>query len=325
MRVQIFFKKIMIKIYNILIGLFFLLTSLVGFSQNVGINATGAAADPSALLDLTDANKGFLITRADTANIASPAFGLMTLAPLDTCLYLYNGIRWMGLGGGGKNCVCNKVTASSTPPPTPAFPCGGTVIPIVDVVTATGKTWMDRNLGAGQVATATDDNLAYGNYYQWGRCSDGHEDSTSAITATNATTAVSNGGNSWDGMFISETSVPRDWLTPQDDNLWQGVNGVNNPCPTGYRLPSSAEFEAERLTWSSNDAAGAFGSALKLTITGRRNNDGLMIYYVHGRYWTSNVSISNPTEAEYLYFNVNNAYIFHLYRAMGFSVRCIKD
>ena len=60
-------------------------------AQNVGINNTGAAPDASALLDLSASNKGFLITRVDTANIPSPAFGLMTLSPIDTCLYQYNG------------------------------------------------------------------------------------------------------------------------------------------------------------------------------------------------------------------------------------------
>ena len=37
----------------------------------------------------------------------------------------------------------------------------------------TGRTWMDRNLGASQVATSYTDELAYGDLYQWGRLSDG--------------------------------------------------------------------------------------------------------------------------------------------------------
>jgi hypothetical protein len=47
---------------------------------------------------------------------------------------------------------------------------------IVDVLNpATGKTWMDRNLGAAQLATASNDVAAYGDLYQWGRFSDGHQ------------------------------------------------------------------------------------------------------------------------------------------------------
>ena len=30
----------------------------------------------------------------------------------------------------------------------------------------------------------------------------------------------------------------------QNDNLWQGVNGVNNLCPSGFRLPTSTEVTA---------------------------------------------------------------------------------
>jgi hypothetical protein len=38
----------------------------------------------------------------------------------------------------------------------------------------TGRVWLDRNLGATQVATSFDDSAAYGDLYQWGRAKDGH-------------------------------------------------------------------------------------------------------------------------------------------------------
>ena len=50
----------------------------------------------------------------------------------------------------------------------------------------TGRVWLDRNLGAAQVCTSFDDVACYGDYYQWGRNSDGHEDSASVNTATQA-------------------------------------------------------------------------------------------------------------------------------------------
>ncbi len=43
---------------------------------------------------------------------------------------------------------------------------------LVDFYTVTGGAggiWMDRNLGASQVATAIKDDKSYGYYYQWGR------------------------------------------------------------------------------------------------------------------------------------------------------------
>ena len=48
---------------------------------------------------------------------------------------------------------------------------------------------MDRNLGAGRVAQSSDDALAYGDLYQWGRATEGHQvrvsDTISAIADRN--------------------------------------------------------------------------------------------------------------------------------------------
>jgi uncharacterized protein (TIGR02145 family) len=188
----------------------------------------------------------------------------------------------------------------------------------------TGEIWMDRNLGASQVATSSTDANAYGDLYQWGRAADGHESRTSATTSTNATSAVPNDGNAWDGFFITEGSSPYDWLTPQDDNLWQGVSGTNNPCPSGYRLPTEAEWEAERTSWSSNNAAGAFASPLKLPVAGiRYSSDGSLLNVgSYGSYWSSTV---DGTNSRYLYFNSSSAYMNSYSRAYGRSVRCLKD
>ncbi|MBC7412666.1 MAG: hypothetical protein H7331_09470 [Bacteroidia bacterium] len=71
---------------------------------NVGIGTP--TPHPSAKLELKSTNQGFLLTRVDTISITGPAFGLMTLSPADTCLYMYNGNRWAKIGGGGKKCKC---------------------------------------------------------------------------------------------------------------------------------------------------------------------------------------------------------------------------
>ena len=108
------------------------------------------------------------------------------------------------------------------------------------VLSATGRIWMDRNLGASQVATSLTDVLSYGDYYQWGRLSDGHQLATSATTSTLSNSDVP--GNS---DFIISPCCRFDWLFNRNNNLWQGVNGINNPCPAGFRLPTSAELQAE--------------------------------------------------------------------------------
>lgn len=210
--------------------------------------------------------------------------------------------------------------------------------------TSTGETWLNNNLGAAysnndntcfninQQAISNIDANAYGDLYQWGRYSDGHEqiyrvtsdDATSNNTTENATTATPNQGNTWDGKFIREYHSPYDWLTPQDDNLWQGVSGTNNPCPDGFRLPTETEFNEEKLSWSSNNSTGAYGSNLKLTMAGNRYNYNGNLYDVNyrGTYWISTVSGSS---SRYLFFTNGNSKIRSDCRANGNSVRCIKD
>jgi hypothetical protein len=173
-------------------------------------------------------------------------------------------------------------------------------------------------LGASQVATSSTDANSYGDLYQWGRGSDGHQCRTSATTAT-----LSSGDQPGHGEFILAPSAPNDWRSPQNTNLWQGVNGVNNPCPSGYRLPTEAELDAERLSWSSNNAAGAFASPLKLPMAGFRNfgSGSLGSVGSFGSYWSSTVS---STRARNLNFD-SGAVFGYFVRASGGSVRCLKD
>ncbi|MBN2214039.1 MAG: hypothetical protein JW723_07335 [Bacteroidales bacterium] len=184
---------------------------------------------------------------------------------------------------------------------------------------ATGKIWMDRNLGASQVATSSTDADAYGDLYQWGRTADGHESRISGTTFT-----LSNSDTTGHDDFITVVSTPSDWRSPQNDNLWQGVNGANNPCPDGYRLPNEAEWDAERQSWSSSNAAGAFASPLKLPVAGMRKDEDGLLYNVGsiGYYWSSTIDGSN---SRILNINSSQALILTRQRALGFSVRCIKD
>ena len=180
----------------------------------------------------------------------------------------------------------------------------------------TGETWMDRNLGAIQIATSFDDVNAYGDLYQWGRNTDGHQIRTSSTTSILSTTNSPNHSD-----FILANS---DWLTVSDDNLWQGVNGINNPCPLGFRLPTEAELEAERLSWTSNDAAGAFASPLKLTIGGARSRMSGAIGNV-GTFVGYRTSDLNGLQSRMLGISLTTSLMGDRDRADGNCVRCIQD
>ncbi|MEZ5197572.1 MAG: FISUMP domain-containing protein [Bacteroidales bacterium] len=175
-------------------------------------------------------------------------------------------------------------------------------------------------------ALSSDDEEAYGDLYQWGRYAEGHESRGSDTTFNKATTALPNGGNYWDGLFIVTGSIidPEGWLVPQNDSLWQGIGGINNPCPPGFRIPTSSEWNEERNSWSSNNSLGAFNSPLKLTSSGFRFRFNGSIYAVggDGYYWSSTLINS---EARYLYFYGNSAYIDQGNHANGCTVRCIKE
>ena len=113
------------------------------------------------------------------------------------------------------------------------------------------------------------------------------------------------------------------WLNPENGSLWQWVNGINNPCPAGYRIPTVIEVEAERSGWSTNDANGAFNSALKLPLGGQRDRStgNILALNTVGAIWTNDTSN--------LYYRLNNSpnagVVPYVSRAFGTSVRCIKD
>jgi uncharacterized protein (TIGR02145 family) len=178
---------------------------------------------------------------------------------------------------------------------------------------------MDRNLGATQAATSSTDAAAYGDLYQWGRRADGHQCRNSATTNTLSSSDQPNHGN----FIIAPTNPQWDWRSPQNSNLWQGVNGVNNPCPIGYRLPTQNELESERLSWNSNNAAGAYNSPLKLTLAGSRTYDG-GIWLLNSQvfYWTSTFS-GNKSFVLDLYGSSAN--MAEMQRGPGNSIRCIKN
>lgn len=189
---------------------------------------------------------------------------------------------------------------------------------------ATGRVWMDRNLGASRVATSMTDTEAYGSLYQWGRLTDGHEKRNSSTTTTLSSTDDPGHGN-----FIVNTSEPYDWRTSPNNNLWQGKSGINNPCPNGFRLPTESELQAEVDSWSSKDAAGAFDFVLKLPAAGYRNfESGSLVYEaISGVYWTSTIDESQTDGHNIpgLFFN-NSGYadMSSFGHVLGGSVRCIK-
>ncbi|HYO22150.1 MAG TPA: hypothetical protein VER36_07070, partial [Flavisolibacter sp.] len=71
------------------------------FAQ-VAISNPASSPDPSAMLDVKSATKGFLMPRVILrTNVASPATGLMVYETTSNAVWVYNGTAWAQLGSGG--------------------------------------------------------------------------------------------------------------------------------------------------------------------------------------------------------------------------------
>jgi hypothetical protein len=280
--------------------------------SSIGIGTTNPNA--SAKLEIASTTQGFLPPRMTTVQrngIASPAAGLTIYNTTVNCLQWWNGTHWYD--GCGNNPHLQYPAGS-------VF-CAAGATTVVNVTNpTTGKIWMDRNLGASRAAISSTDASAYGDLYQWGRRSDGHQCRNSTTTST-----LSSSDQPVHGNFILAPISPLDWRNPQNTNLWQGVNGVNNPCPSGYRLPTETEFNAERVSWSSNNSAGAFASPLKLPLSGARyGNSGTFVSVgTFGHYCSSTVSGAGSRSLDFYISDAGIGAV--LSRADGHALRCIKD
>ena len=90
-------------------------------AQNVGINATGALPDNSALLDLKSTNLGLLLPRMTTTErdaISNPAQSLLIFNTTDKCYQGYIDGQW-------EDIYCSSVC---TVPATPGVITGNTAL-----------------------------------------------------------------------------------------------------------------------------------------------------------------------------------------------------
>ena len=314
--------------------LLFLAASL-STSAQIGIGTT----TPEGALDVVSANSGHVVPRvANTAAVVNPQGGAISNGTMvydlsSNCIKAYQNGAW-------SDCFSDP-DATEGMVTDREYGDGIHDFVYFPVTSPTGEVWLNNNLGAAyadtnhasfaptQQATASNDHLAYGSLYQWGRYSDGHElinwTSATAGTPVNGTTAtLSVSDTPANSLYITPSSAPYDWRSPQNDNLWQGAAGANTPCPSGYRLPTDTELNAERATWGSTDAAGALASPLKLPAAGNRSQSNGTTNSVgtHSYYWSSTIDGAN---AQFLTFNSSVATMAVNYRASGYSVRCIKD
>jgi hypothetical protein len=212
---------------------------------------------------------------------------------------------------------------------------------------ADGRTWLNNNLGAyysnvastffnpAQQATSATDFKAYGSLFQWGRYADGHElvnwingfsgTFVNGYTATQSTTDTP--ANSMVISSYLSGSVFYNWRNPSNNSLWQGVSGINNPCPYGYRVPTLTEM-GDLLTKSSiTNSNTALNSNLKFTMPGYHLDGSYDITYTgqFGFYWSSTNTTDAEVKRKSAIYTTGVGPIYGATAIESNSVRCIKD
>jgi uncharacterized protein (TIGR02145 family) len=218
-------------------------------------------------------------------------------------------------------------------------------------------TFMSYNLGAtSSYATPADqmayssptiittNSVIYGDLYQWGRKEDGHEKRNSTKTSTLATSNTP--GNV--GFIMADYPL-WDWRSGggNDDRWTDATKAANDPCPSGYKVPSIAQWRSifngdtgsptyatinsdnayNNWSWQDTGTKGAYsGGTLFLPAAGyRRHGDGnLDGAGTDGFYWTSSVL---DRVAYALSFTSSNVSLPSSRgdRAYGMSVRCVAQ
>lgn len=191
----------------------------------------------------------------------------------------------------------------------------------------------------------------YGKIYQWGRKQGvGYHDSETGDPATTIIADIWSGKNGDEdpGTFYKYGEGSKfiyDWLMEGDNSFWnEGTeqnpikNEAYDPCPQGWRIPTSYEFN-QLLEDTTHQWATADGSINGVELRGKANVDHKLFFPAGGRinaldglsydrniegyYWT--ISATEGSSA-FLYFFENGMSVnLHGSRAGGCSLRCIKE
>lgn len=195
-----------------------------------------------------------------------------------------------------------------------------------------GRIWLNNNLGANysnvnnivfnpsQTAVSLNDYNAYGSLFQWGRYSDGHElinhTATGSIAKNSFTVQISPTETPGHNKFINSAH-----FTSSTVPLWNGENGINNPCPIGYRVPN----EDDLTSLKNYDIQSDIVESIPLAGLRDYSQTHLMINLTGFHSYLKGVI--NSTNQPFTYTREGNSRFLYnnIWSGHGMSVRCIKD
>jgi uncharacterized protein (TIGR02145 family) len=321
----------------------FIAASFTSIAQ-VGLGTV--TPDASAALDITSTTAGLLPPRMTTAerdviNNGVWAEGL-TIYNTDTkCLELYNGTDWISVCDGSVvttpppatipgNTTCTSATISATPCTTGelasginggslgnkyANGAGGTY----SVVEIGGQCWMQENIDvdpAGSIAHDGSTDTGWYGYY-----------STTYQAAGEGTllqwSAAMNGATTERAQGV----CPTDWHIPSDCEWMYLENSLGMTIAeqqgTGFRDSGSV---GSKLSTFTNNGTGTNSSGFTALLAGVRFTNGAFNSRGTLGYWWSS-SEASATNAHYRVLGSSQAGVHRdgINKAVGFSVRCLKD
>ncbi|WP_306353401.1 FG-GAP-like repeat-containing protein [Flavobacterium sp. '19STA2R22 D10 B1'] len=213
-----------------------------------------------------------------------------------------------------------------------SFTYNGTTVQYATVRAADGNVWLQQNLGSSKTATMSNDELAYGDLFQWGRWDDKHQVRNSTAQVNGLFPNNPSGLNGGNNHFLTPT--PAWWNQGVLSDTWQAATAAAvsatdgcDPCKAlgnEWKLPTPEEWQAVVTGENITNIQSAFDSHLKLTIAGNRGGTGELNFVgVRGFYWSNTPS---STGAKLLYYSnaiVNPTAGYP--RGQGASIRCLKS
>jgi len=301
------------------------------------ITADGGAAITASGICWSKTNNPPTVADSKTTGATASGSFANVMNNLDaSSTYYVRAYATNSVGTGYGNVVTFTTTADSS---TVTFIYNGATV-TYGVITSpvTGRKWLDRNLGASRVATAYNDRQAYGHLFQWGRPADGHQvityTSNTAGSGGPKTKTLATSDVPGHSTFITPDNTDTingvyvyDWRDDQNTNRW-AINSQGS-CPSGWHVPSAAEWEAETGIINSTTAF----SQLKLTAAGYRYGD----FDGSGRegtvrtagssawYWSSSLWPAGAGFSTYKDISSTGSYTDLAGRAYGLAIRCIKN
>jgi uncharacterized protein (TIGR02145 family) len=289
-------------------------SSMFAQTGSVGINNDGSTPAASAMLDVSSTAKGFLPPRMTTAQrnaISSPVEGLVVFNTDDKALNIFNGTSWGLLNP----VVCGQSFND---------PRDGKVYPTVQIG---DQCWMAKNLNIGAKITGIteqsnngviekycygDDDAncnTYGGLYQWAEMVQYLNGATNTAT--------------W-------SPVP--------------TGNVHGLCPTGWHIPSDAEWttlttylggesvaggklkEAGTTHWQTPNEGATNESGFTALPAGYRYNDGTFSNIGNfGYWWSSTENYTSSAWRRNVIYSYGIVYRIGSSKSYGFSVRCLRD